>query len=253
MKIAEAVPKREKLGYYGYFVGQNIVFMFVTIYLSVYYTTALGIPAAVVGTILLLARIWDAVNDPLLSIIIEKANLRRGKFKPWIQSVAILIPLLTVAIFSFTDLLAGTSLGVRVAYAAITYVLWGMAYTISDAPAYAMATVMTTEMNERNKIISFAKFSGLIGVMIAMLLGPQIIKRTNGSWVFAAVILSAIAMFFLLGISFAKERKKTAASSPGLKDILGALVKNKYLVIIVLTMVAMNGCNFGMTVDTLHG
>lgn len=240
--------RKERLGYYGYFIGQNIIYIFVTLFLSVYYTTALGISPAVVGTILLIARVWDAVNDPMLSILIEKANLKGGKFKPWIKSVAFLIPILTVVIFSFTDLLTALSLGARIAYATITYIIWGMTYTISDAPAYALATVMTTETRERNSLISFSRIGALIGILIAMVVGPTLVDTLGGNWFLTAVILSVIGFIFLLMINTTKERVKSVNQSPTLKQILGAIFQNQYLVIIVLTLIFLNGFNFGMTI-----
>jgi Na+/melibiose symporter-like transporter len=97
---------RERVGYSSYFVGQNILYMFTTVYLSVYYSTALGISPLTVGTILLAARVWDAVMDPILSVFVEKSKLKGGKFKPWINSVSILVPLLTILMFAFTSQLA---------------------------------------------------------------------------------------------------------------------------------------------------
>lgn len=240
--------RKERMGYYSYFLGQNIIYLFVTLFISIYYTTALGIPAAVVGTIILVARVWDAINDPMLAILVEKTNLKSGKFKPWIRSVAIAIPILTVLMFSFTDFLTGASLGVRITYATITYIIWGMTYTISDAPAFAMATIMTSDMDERNSVISFSRMFALIGILIAMVVGPQVVEATGGSYMMASVVLAVLALVFLLGINWSKERVKSEQKSPTLKDILQAIFHNKYLVIMVVTIVFMNGFNFGMTI-----
>jgi len=239
--------KKERAGYYSYFLGQNILYIFITMFISVYFTSELGIPPAMVGTIILVARIWDAVNDPMLAIFIEKANLKSGKFKPWIKSVAIAIPILTVLVFSFTDVMIGMSLALRVGIATVIYILWGMTYTISDAPAFALATVMTTDMDERNSIISFSRLFALIGIMIAMVGGPIITDAVDGNWTITALILAVIAFVFLLGVNWTKERIESTQHSPTLKQILSAIFQNKYLVYIVVTIVLMNGFNFGLS------
>lgn len=238
----------ERVGYYGYFVGQNIIYIFVTLFLSVYYTTALGIPAAVVGAILLAARIWDAVNDPLLSVIIEKSDLKGGKFKPWINSVAVLVPLATVLVFAFTDALIEASMAVRVAYATVTYILWGMVYTISDAPAFALATVMTPEFSERNRLISYSKLFGFVGLVASMVASPMIVERAGDNWLVTAGILSIVAFFFLILIRGTRERVHSSQRSPSVRQILAAVFANHYLLVFVLVFIISQGFNFGMTI-----
>ncbi len=240
--------KGERIGYYSYFTGQNMIYIFVTLYLSLYFTTVLGIPAGTVGLIFLIARVWDAVNDPLLSVFIEKVRFKSGKFKPWIKSVTILIPILTILNFSFSGVLQGSSQGIRTAYALIVYIAWGMVYTISDAPAYALATVMTDVSNEKNRLITFSKLSGMLGLLVSMVVAPILVDRLNGNWMLVAVIISVIAFGFLVWINGAKERITSDAHTPSLGDILRVIFKNKYLLIIVLTIVVMNGFNFSMTI-----
>ncbi|MFV0467166.1 MAG: MFS transporter [Lachnospiraceae bacterium] len=245
-KLVMKTEKKERLGYYSYFIGQNMIYIFVTLYLSVYFTTNLGIPAATVGVIFLIARVWDAINDPLLSVIIERSHLKGGKFKPWIKSVAILIPVLTVLNFSFTNALTAMPISIRTIYALVMYILWGMAYTISDAPAYALATVMTDQASEKNRLISYAKFAGMIGLLFSMVVSPILVDKT-GNWFLVAVGISLIAFVFLNMTFMAKERVKSTQNSPTLSDILSVLFKNKYMIVIVITIVVINGFNFAMT------
>lgn len=246
MEKHEFVSKRsERLGFYSYFLGQNIIYFLVTMFLAAYYIQSLAIPASAVASILLIARIWDAVNDPMLSILVEKANLKGGKFKPWIRSVAILIPILTVLLFSFTGWLNGMSLTFRISFATITYIAWGMAYTISDAPAFALATVMTPDMNEKNTIISLSRMAAMFGILLAIAGGPAIISATGNNYGIAALVLSVIALIFMLQVSHTKERVESTQHSPTLKQILSAIFQNKYVVTFVITTVVMNGFNFG--------
>jgi len=114
----------ERLSYYTFFTGQNIIFMFVTIFISVYYTSVLGLSAGTVGIIFLLARVWDALNDPILSILVERSRFSGGKFKPWVNAIAWAVPLATVLVFAFGDYLAEQPMWLRITYAFITYVGW---------------------------------------------------------------------------------------------------------------------------------
>lgn len=239
--------RSERFGYYGFSVGLNMIYMFITFFLAVYYTNALGIPPAAVATIFLVARIWDAINDPLLAILIEKANLKSGKFKPWIKAVSILIPVLTVAVFSFTDLLINTSMAVRISYAAITYILWGMVYTVSDAPSAALATVMSDDPNERSSIISFTRLFAMLGIAISMAAGPYIVEKTGGNWTLSAIIISFVALVSMIGINLAKERVTEKSETPTLGQIFAAIFKNRYVVTFTIVTVLYGGFNFGMS------
>lgn len=236
---------KERLGFYSYFVGQNIIYVFQMLFLSIYFTNSLGIPAGVVGLILLGARIWDAVNDPMLSILVEKSNLKGGKFLPWIKAVVFLMPIVTILVFSFTTTIADASLTVKVIYASVTYVAWGMIYTISDAPAFALSTVMTNDPEERTGIISFARFAAMIGMIILLVLNGVLVNLELSYFV-QAVIISVVALVFLLGINTTKEHVTSRVESPTLKQILGAIFGNKYLIAYVATAIAFSSTNFGL-------
>lgn len=236
--------KKERMGYNAYFVGQNMIYFLVLTYLSIYFTNTLGISTVAVGTIFLVARIWDAVNDPMLSVLVEKSNLKSGRFKPWVKSVAIVLPLVTILLFSFTDALINASMGVRIAYASIVYILWGMVYTISDAPAFALSTIMTDNQDERTVIISNAKLFSLVGILGLLIVANPIMGLTNGSWFYTASIVSLIAFVFMNGINFAQERVEPKTETPSTKDIINAIIKNKYLMTYVIVFVVVLGTNF---------
>jgi sugar (glycoside-pentoside-hexuronide) transporter len=223
-----------------------MIFCFVTSFFCVYFVWKLGIAAATVGTILLVARVWDAINDPMLSVVVEKSRFKGGKFKPWINFVAILVPASTVLLFSFSSFLADSSMPVKIAYASGTYILWGMIYTISDAPAFALATVMSPNSDERNTLISFAHSFGFIGLIIGMAASMPLVNAT--SWFIASLLIAVPGMLFMLQVRRAKERIKSSQTSPSMKDIIKAIVSNKYLIIIVLCLIFRTGFDFGLTI-----
>ncbi|AEF53210.1 MFS transporter [Marinomonas posidonica] len=237
----------ERLSYYSFFTGQNIIYMFVTIFLSIYYTSVLGLSAATVGMILLVARVWDAVNDPMLSILIEKSRLPGGKFKPWIKAITWAVPIATILIFSFGEQIAQLPMWTKVAYASITYILWGMLYTISDAPAYALGTVITKNVEERTTLYSYVRFGGFAGMVIAMVGAPLLLDSLNGQWMFAAMIMGILAMIFMVPIRNVQERHVIEQAVPTLNNIIQAITGNRYLLIFIIAFIFIGGANFAFT------
>ena len=239
--------KKERTGFLSYFFGQNALFFMVTYLAAVYYTKVLGIPIAVSAAIFLGARLWDAINDPLLSVMVEKANLKGGKFLPWLKSIALILPIATVAVFGFTDALLSASLTLRIVYATITYILWGMAYTISDIPGFAIATVMTDNPHEKNTLLSLSRMIALVGLLAASFLVQGIID-TSGSWSLSALILSGFSIIFLFGIFIAKERIKPIRSTVTLKGIIKSIISNKYTVYVFIAAGLLGITNFGLAI-----
>ena len=117
-----AVNMKTKLSFgFGGF-GKDFGMSVVSILLLYYYTDIVGVSAAYIGTIFLVARVWDAVNDPMLGHIVNNTKTRWGKYKPWIFMGTLLNSLFTIALFSAHHF-SGTAL---LAYIAVTYIGWGM-------------------------------------------------------------------------------------------------------------------------------
>lgn len=228
--------KKERFGFYGYFFGQNMILMLVSMYFTIYCTTVLGISAGAVGTIILISKIWDAINDPMLSALVEKTNFKSGKFLPWVRSMSIALPLSTVLIFSFSGALIEMSMFVRILYASIFYTVWGMVYTVSDSPAYAMCTIMTTDQNEKNNILSISRVFSMLGIFIFLVLATPLLNLTKGNWMLFSLILSIVAGIGLYGINLCKERVTDRTVSPTLKQIFGAMFSNRYIVILIIVL-----------------
>ncbi|MDN5334819.1 MAG: hypothetical protein PWP59_2081, partial [Sphaerochaeta sp.] len=130
---ARRVPKKEKLAYgFGCF-GQNMLYNLMANFLLFFYTDIFGLLPATAGMILLFARMWDAVNDPLMGMVADRTRSRWGKFRPYLLFTPILFVPFAVAAFSAPDL----SPGGKIAWAAFTYISFGMIYTASDVPFWA--------------------------------------------------------------------------------------------------------------------
>ena len=247
-KPAFLTSRLERVSYNSFWVGQNVLFIIVSTFLAVYYTTTLGIPATVVGTILLIARLWDAAVDPILATVIERTHLKGGKFKPWIFLAAITVPTLTIFCFGFQGVLIEQDLGVRIAYAFVTYLVWGTIYAASDGPAYALGSVMTPEPAERNVLLSNNHVAGIIGILIGIVAMPQVLAATANDWTLSIVVFAIVGFLTMLPIRIAKERVSLhERPRPGITEIWKAVVQNKYLMLTLTMGLLANGTNFAMT------
>ncbi|HAX72287.1 MAG TPA: MFS transporter [Firmicutes bacterium] len=217
----------ERMAYGSYFIGQNIIYFLVFQFLMLFYTDVVGISAAAVGTMFLVARLFDAVNDPFMGILVDKANLKGGKFIPWVKLVIFLMPLATFFLF----LKVGDGGFSSLVYAYITYIIWGIIYTISDVPIFALATVMTKNSDERVQLISYGRIGAGIGSVIISLFVMGMVTRL--SWTGTVVVLSVVALLVMLPLRFlAKERavyKQKEVLS--FKRIVQFIAHNKYLLI----------------------
>lgn len=240
--------RAERLSYGGYFLGQNIIFMIVLQFLMIFYTDVVGIGAAAVGILFGIARTWDAVNDPLLGILVDKANPKKGKFKPWVNAVIPLIPLVTVFLF-INPRLGSTG---NLIYAYVTYIIWGMVYTVSDVPIFALATVMTDKVDERTTLITYGRIAAMIAAVIAMAVFMPVVTATG--WTTAAIILMTAAFLTMIPIKFLAVERITHDRGTGitLKDIYIFVKSNKYLLIFYSAFLITGIFNTVMVVQTYY-
>lgn len=225
--------KGERTSYAMYFVGQMIFHTIVNSFLLVYLLSA-GINEILAGSILLLPKIWDAVNDTLFGLLIDKLRFKSGRFRPWLRMAAIGMPLATIFLFSIP---AGMNNPSQVIWVIIGYVLWDTFYTICDTPIYALSTCMTNNLDERTSILSITRITGGIGGMLASILIPLLYgaNGANFGWSVTAVVMGAIGTICMLPAGFViKERYHGERQSEvSFRDILQSVVQNKNLLAIV--------------------
>ena len=128
--------------------GKDLVVGLTGTFLMFYFTDVLGIAASFVGTLFFVARIWDAINDPVMGMIVDKTKTKWGKFRPWLVIGTLINSVVTVIMFTNFGL-TGTSLYV---FVSILYILWGMTYTMMDVPYWSWLPNLTNNPVEREEV-----------------------------------------------------------------------------------------------------
>lgn len=236
----------EKIAYGMGDVACNVVFALTSGLIVYFYTNVVGISAGLVGTILLLSRLFDGISDLAIAQIMDKVNSKHGKARAWVLWMAIPYGLSAVALFAVP---AGATTAVQAIYIFITYNLCTtVVYTALNLPYAAMAPLMTKNDNDLAKLNLFRMAMSPIGNMIVTACTLPFIRMLGGdqkAWITVTVIYSIVAFVMLMWCFFGcKERfhSEAAKDAEGLPFLtrLKAALCNKYFVFLILTMVAVS-------------
>ena len=162
---------KEKFAYGIGAVGKDMMYMFSATYISIYFLDVMGISAAAIAFLLMAARVFDAFNDPIMGVLVAKTKTKWGKFRPWLLVGTITNAVILYLMFTIPPTLNGPGL---IAYASVTYILWGMTYTMMDIPYWSMIPAFTKSGKERENLSALARScagvgSALITVVTIML------------------------------------------------------------------------------------
>lgn len=135
-------------------IGKDAIVNLVGSFLMLYLTDTLYLAPAFVGILFLVARIWDAINDPIMGMIVDNTRTKYGKFRIWLVVGTLLNSVVFVLLFSSFGL-TGTSLYV---YVAVMYILYGMTYTVMDVPYWSWLPNLTNDPHEREKVSVIPRF-----------------------------------------------------------------------------------------------
>ena len=228
-KAAFVTGKFERYFYGQYFLGQLIFYGIVTGFLSLYLTD-MGIPALVVSGIYAIAKVWDAVNDPMFGVIVDKAKLKKGRYIPWVRLSTFLIPVTTIFMFAIPS---SVSVQVKTLWSLGAYILWSVGYTICDVPIFALATSMTDNIIERDWLYLINRIFTFFGALAVLVFVPLFYPRIG--WSVTIAIMSVLAFATMLPIGYtAKERfftRDEKEESPSIGKLIRYVAKNKYLLI----------------------
>jgi len=223
---------KERLSFGLAGLGQNMVYNYTTAYIMVFYTDVVKLLPVAVGTLMLIARVFDAVNDPIMGTIIDKTHTKKGKLIPYLKVIPVPMAVFTLLVFFVPDM----SYTLRLVYAYVSFILWDLMYTVSDVPYWGLSVAITSDPNERLKLISLARILCNVGLAISIVIPPLMISYFGGgSFAYfitaVAMALSGSLLFSLVGYN-AKERTTLdkQESAP-----IRVLFKNKPLMLLQLS------------------
>ncbi len=237
------LSSKEKVTYGLGAVGKDLVYMLSASYILYYYQDVLGVNAMVMGTILMIARVFDALNDPIMGVVVAKTRTRFGKFRPWLLIGTVTSAIALYCMFAAPPTLSGNGL---IAYAAITYILWCITYTMMDIPFWSMIPAFTKGGKEREGLTTLARScAGLGGAIITIvtvkcvhMLG-QGDERVGFRW-FALIIGVLFILFITIACFTIKEKSTVDVESPSVKQMFQALFQNDQAVVVVIAIVLIN-------------
>lgn len=241
--------KPERKSYYTYFFGQNMIYNMIAGYLSTF-LLLIGVNPVKSAAVMLAVKVWDAVNDAVFGVIFDKFKFKGDqKYIPWLKIACALTPVATVAVFIIPTAASET---VKLIWFAIAYVIWDTAYTICDVPAFGIITAMTSNIEERNTILSLKGITGGVGSALTTVLVTLLISEFVGlGYGAVSVIVAAVAMATMFPVcKHCRERNKASDEEQfTVKRMLKYVAGNKYLLIYYIGYIFYSGAQ---TYNALH-
>lgn len=241
---ANTYTKKELGGFLVGMFGQNMIYNIVATGLYFYFQNVICLPAMALGWIMTIARIWDAVNDPMMGTIVDKTRTKWGKCRPYLIIFPGIIGVITVLCFingNYAAAETSVQKAIIVAWAAVSYIAWGMLFTVCDIPLWGITSLMTEDVNDRSKILSLARMvAGVAGVsvlvvQIAQVVGDALkgkfddpVKAQQYGFIITVIVMTVIAsiLFEFAGL-FTRERVAASERRYTFKETFQTMFRNK--------------------------
>lgn len=240
---------KEKFAYGIGAVGKDMVYMLTAAYILYYFEDVMGISAIFTGILLLVARVFDAMNDPVMGVIVAKTKTKFGKFRPWILIGTLLNAVVLYLMFAIPDGLSGNGL---LAYAALTYILWGVTYTMMDIPYWSMIPAFTADGKERESLSTLGRTCAGVGSAIVTVITVKAVEilgggnEKEGFRLFALVVAVLFALTAVLMSVCIKEKSTVDMETTSVGEMFKALFRNDQAVAVVVAIVLIN-CSIYLT------
>ena len=225
----------EKIGYGFGDMASSMFWKLFGAYLMIFYTDVFGLPAAVVGTMFLITRIWDSAFDPIVGVVADRTHSRWGKFRPYLLWLAVPFGIIGILTFVTPD----WSPTGKLIYAYVTYSLMMMIYSAINVPYASLLGVMSPNPKERSTLSTYRMTFAYIGSFIDLLLFIPLVNFFSGNskeladqqtgWTLAVVVIAILCIVLFFGcFAWTKERVKPIKETQNpLKEDLKDLFKNK--------------------------
>jgi len=251
--MTKAFGLRDKIGYLMGDIGNDFTFVLSSTFLLKFYTDVMGVPAAVVGAIIMIARFVDAFTDVTMGRICDRsATTKHGKFKPWIRRMC--VPVAISSFLIYQSALADMSIGFKIGYLFVTYILWGsFFYTSINIPYGSMASAISAEPGDRQSLSTYRSIGATFASVIVGAIIPLIAyKEVNGIMLLDGKVFTVIAGVFsicavisyLICYTLVTERVHIESNAEKKEDnnvimMLKNAVTNKALISIIAASVVM--------------
>ncbi len=229
------IKLKEKIGYGFGDMASSMFWKLFGSYLMIFYTDVFGLPAAVVGTLFLVTRVWDSAFDPIVGVVADRTHSRWGKFRPYLLFLA--IPFSVIGVLTFVTPSFGDN--GKLIYAYVTYSLMMMVYSAINVPYASLLGVMSDNPKERNTLSTYRMAFAYIGSFIALLLFMPMVNFWSGhskeiaaqqqGWILAVAVIAVMCALLFIGcFAFTRERVKALHEKQApLKEDLKDLWKNR--------------------------
>lgn len=223
-------------------VGKDMVYALSASYVMYFYQDVLRLSATFVGLILMIARVFDALNDPFMGVIVAKTRTRWGRFRPWILTGTVLNALVLYALFAAPDL---SQAGMMV-YFSVVYILWGVTYTMMDIPYWSMIPAVTSTPADRENLSVVGRTcagvgAALIAMFTMLLVGALGGDSERAGFKYVALIVSVVFVVTeIVCCAEMKESNQTEMKTATVKEMFRALFSNDQAIVVVLSIVLIN-------------
>lgn len=235
---------KELRGYLVGMFGQNLIYNIIATGLYFYFQNVICLPAMALGWIMAVARVWDAINDPMMGTIVDKTRTKWGKCRPYLIVFPGIIGVATILTFingNYAQASTGTQKFLIVAWAAVSYIVWGMCFTVCDIPLWGITSLMTEDENDRSKILGLARIAAGIGgigvlvVQIAQVIGDafknngmEASKASQMGFIVTVIVMTVIAslLFEVAGLT-TREKVEQSEKRYTFKENFQIMFRNK--------------------------
>lgn len=235
MKETRKFSMLDKIGYTLGDLGCCCTEQFRAMYLAVFYTLVLKVNPVHVGILMLITKIWDAINDPIIGALVDsRENKGKGKFIPWIKAFA--FPTSLLCILGFVNV-SNMAYGARLIYMFVSYVVYEIFYTCVSVPFGSLSAVMTDDVNQRTDLSRYRSLGGTIFMTVIVIAGPLFLYKDNQpvaeNFLIMAAVCSVIGLLCLVATSaWCKERVILApqkAEKINYIEVVKEMAKNRAL------------------------
>lgn len=229
--------------------GRSGIYTLMSMFTLVFFQNGAGLTLNQGTTIILIGRVFDALNDPIMGMIVDRTRSKWGKMRPYLLFAPVPIAISTVLLFT-APFQQGSS--AAFIWALITYILWGVTFTIQDVPFWGLSSVITPLESERTSFISTARLGSTFGGILPAVLVPVLYQSKMGynrGFFVGALLFAAVGCCLSILIFFvSNERVSKMDKTPSFKETFNVLAKDKLLIIVIFasilgsTMVTANQC-----------